>query len=331
MIIVELYDGQGLGNQLWVYFSGVGIAKKLKVPFMLLGYEKFKGQDFMHLHQEIGITKSDADTQRHYGSWGIFRERMFYDKNLNYFSSGYDERVLLIRGVTKLEGLFQSEKYLFGYENYLQAFFKVDQKLLKRNLVSNNLCVINLRGGEYKRHKNLILPDSYWKHAIENMKHKYKKTEFLVVSDDKKYASRMFPDFQVLDGGIGDCFAVLFNAKNLILSNSSFAYFPVKFGTQKNIVIAPRYWARHSDILGRWASPCNLYSDWLWQSPNGDLHTYKACLKEALETEAYYLNFYNVCSEPNSFRRRFLRELIPNKIRVVIKKFLSFFFPKHIG
>lgn len=331
MIIVELFEGQGLGNQLWVYASGVSIAKKLRLPFILIGYERFKGQNFINIPQELGISSVKADKVRQSRSWHVFKERLFYDPELKYFSSGYDDRVLSIKGATKLEGLFQSEKYLFGFETYLSKIIIVSKIFLDKSKVSKDTCIINLRGGEYKLHKNLILSKVYWMKAINNMKTIYGVSKFLIVTDDKKYAAGLLPGFSILDGGMGDCYATLFNAKYLILSNSSFAFFPAKLGVKKNLVIAPQYWSRHSNIFGRWASPCNLYKDWMWQCVNGDLASYEKCLVEAIETEKYYLNFYNISSEIDSFRLKSIKELLPLAFRKKIKKLLSIFFPLHIG
>ncbi len=49
MICNELYNGQGLGNQLWNYALARIIAKKNGYDFSILGREKFKGKEFMEL------------------------------------------------------------------------------------------------------------------------------------------------------------------------------------------------------------------------------------------------------------------------------------------
>ena len=47
MIITELYDGQGLGNQLWCYVTTRVIAKKNGYDFGIQSPEKFKGIYFI--------------------------------------------------------------------------------------------------------------------------------------------------------------------------------------------------------------------------------------------------------------------------------------------
>jgi len=49
MILTELYDGQGLGNQLWVYAACRSIAEKLQMPHKILSPDKFKGNSFLDI------------------------------------------------------------------------------------------------------------------------------------------------------------------------------------------------------------------------------------------------------------------------------------------
>lgn len=46
MIVIEFYEGQGLGNQLWVYCSARSIASRLGVPFILKNHQRFKAKEF---------------------------------------------------------------------------------------------------------------------------------------------------------------------------------------------------------------------------------------------------------------------------------------------
>ncbi|GAH68596.1 unnamed protein product, partial [marine sediment metagenome] len=49
MIVTELYNGQGLGNQLWSYVVTRVIALDRGFDFGIMNPEKFKGKDFMSL------------------------------------------------------------------------------------------------------------------------------------------------------------------------------------------------------------------------------------------------------------------------------------------
>ncbi len=331
MIATEFYDGQGLGNQLWVYAASRSIAEHLNLPFVLLGEERFKGKGFLHLDSQIGVLDDESSAVINSARWKSFREINFYDRDLDYISSGFDSRVLTLSGSNKLDGLFQSERYFFGKLDRLKQYFILDDSYKVKNPISEDTCIINLRGGEYKRHKNLILPQSYWDGAIENMKRMTDVRNFLIVTDDVPYARAIFPGYEVLDGGIGDCYATIYNAKNLILSNSSFAYFPVKTGGNSQIVIAPKYWARYANPFERWASPANLYESWLWQSANGRLFTYNDCQPESEKTMADYETNYFVRTSLDQVQKSGVRRFIPAVLRKKAKRALSLVFPKHFG
>lgn len=331
MIITEFYDGQGLGNQLWVYAAARSISEELDVPFVLLGADRFKGEGFLNIDSVVGISTLEALDVKNTETWKIFNEALFYDPELDYISSGFDSRVLALSGTNKINGLFQSEKYFFGNLERLSNYFILDRDFKTKNQVPEDTCIINLRGGEYKKHKNFILPDSYWKTAIENMKRISDVRKFLVVTDDVRYARAMFPGFDLLEGGIGDCYATIYNAKHLIVSNSSFAYFPAKTGLEKGAVIAPMYWARYSNTLGRWASACNVYEGWLWQDTFGKLHDFDTCFLVANETQAFYEQNYCVRTSMESVQRKKFKDYFPKGLRVQAKLLLSLIAPKHFG
>lgn len=327
MIFVEFYEGQGLGNQLWCYAAGRAIAKKLSVPFQVIAKNKFKANDFLHIQDKIDTDEQiEAIKPQH-----IFYEKKYYDVELDYFSSGYDANVLNVAPFTKLEGLYQSENYF--YEDFFQLvdFFPLNEQLITMNSIDAQTCVINLRGGEYKRHKQFILPESYWQNAINHMKQRADIKTFIVVTDDERYAKSMFPNFEIVSGDIGQCYATLYNAKHLIVSNSTFSYFPIKTGRNALNVIAPMYWARHQNSLGRWASVANIYRDWFWLSPNNELKNHEQCQLIAEQTGLFYEKNYNVLSIEQAFTPKKLNHYFPSIIKIPVKKILAFGWPRTYG
>jgi len=330
MIATELYDGQGLGNQLWVYAAARSIAEQLGIGFVLKGYERFKGREFLEIDPMVNVTVKE---QQYINECAVdrFYETQYYDGDLKYFSSGFDERVNQLRGHVQLEGLFQSERYFFGNLDKINRYIRLKQDWLTKVTVPDDTCILNVRGGEYKRHKNLILPMNYWKQAIKNMSDNTETTKYLIVTDDTKYARAIFPNYEILSGDIGECYSALYNAKNLILSNSSFAYFPAKINPHTPYVIAPMYWARYGNKLKRWASPANLYTSWLWQDEMGTLHTYNDCTNECDATERYYQSRYFVRSSHDQLLKKGFRQLMPITVRNYTKRFLSMAFPTKFG
>ena len=122
-------------------------------------------------------------------------------------------------------------------------------------VLDENLTIINIRGGEYKGVPNLILRKEYWQDAIRIMKEKTPKMKFICITDDISYANNIL-DFKVPSThlSIAGDYYVINKAKNLILSNSSFAIFPAWLNKNDPFIIAPKYWARHNVSTGYWAN-----------------------------------------------------------------------------
>lgn len=324
MITSKFLTGQGLGNQLWVYAALRGISKKLDMPFRMDGMENFKGAGFLEI--DPGRDESSPITQQN-----TFKEKMFFDPDLKYFASDYDDRVESLQSGTAIEGLFQSEAYFYEYASEVPNWIPLSDRMKDYAQQFQHVCVINLRGGEYKRHKNLILPEQYWLDAIKNVQEQKGIEDFLVVTDDRLYAKKMFPQFPVLEGGVAECYAALYGAKCLIVSNSSFSYFPVKTRLDKPYVIAPFQWSRFANEYNRWAAPANLYKDWVWQDKEGKLFSYEDCLVHQKATLEFYETQYNVLTTSEAIGPRTGLSKIPNSIKRPVKRVLSKIFPTHIG
>jgi hypothetical protein len=330
MIATAFYDGQGLGNQLWVYAACRSIAEKLQMPHKILSPNKFKGNSFLDIDFGLKETAKNG-SEKTKSALSVFHERIFYDQDLNYFFSDFDDAVLNLKPFTKIDGLFQSEDYFFGDLTLPKKYIKVKATHLEKKLVPDDCCIINLRGGEYKRHKNLILPKSYWHNAMRNICNLFGIDNFIVVTDDRRYAKALFPKLSVLQGGIAECYVALYQARYLILSNTSFSYFPVKTGIDKSFVIAPMHWSRFGNKYSRWASPANLYKGWMWQDAAGSLHSYTDCLQEVENTKEYYQNHYYISTVPSAVMNPGINGYIPIWLKKPIKKGLLLLFPKHIG
>lgn len=334
MIIIEFYDGQGLGNQLWVYVVMRTIAKKLNMPFIVLSPEKFKAKDFLDIDygevkQTNDILKRIENKEIHY-----FKETMYLDMDLDCFMIDYDEKVLDIKPYTKIDGYFQSEKYFFDDYEYYKGLLPIKPNLLDEKLVDKDTCVLNIRGGEYKNNINLILPKSYWQNAMEHIKVKFGIEKFAIVTDDQEYCKELFSDIKIIRAGIAESYIALHQAKYLIVSNSSFSYFPIKTKEEKPVVIAPMHWARFDNKYKRWSSPANLYTDWYWQDSNGKLFTYHDCLGSYTENMKYYITNYNVRVRDDitqHFDSFSIKKYIPKPLKDGLKKVIPYNFSKKLA
>jgi len=188
---------------------------------------------------------------------------------------------------SKLVGCWQTEQY-FDKE-------KVRDWVQIKNEYTNfvdDTCVINVRGGEYRGIRDVVLPQSYWNNAIGQI-HDFDPTvQFLVVTDDVPYAQSLFPRMNVVHRSIGEDYFMINKAKYLILSNSSFAWFPAWLNQNSRITIAPKYWARYNTSDGYWASSNIFTKGWMWLTREGRLETYEDVVEELKNSK--YAHLYNL-------------------------------------
>jgi hypothetical protein len=320
MIINRFNSGQGLGNQLWQYAVTRSIADKLKLKFNF-DMTNFKGHDFLDL---------DSGSLPVANPINHFYETLYFDEAFNLISSAFDPRVLQIKKNTALHGHFIDERYFFG--NLSQIKKNIKLKCLAYE-TDNDVCVLNIRGGEYKKYRNFILPKSYWENGINYIKNIKNINKFIVVTDDYCYAKFLFPKFKIISGSIHECYSALYTAKYLILSNSTFSYFPVKSSKVKKFVIAPYKFARFNSSISRWGCASNLYSGWNYLNKDGNLESYKACLKLRDETELYYRDYLNLNIREDYFlkKNRRISEFIPSQLKKPAKIYLGKLFPWYFG
>ena len=87
-----------------------------------------------------------------------------------------------------------------------------------------------------KDDKKCVELGNSWINAMENYKTKFNIYKFFIVTDDYRYAKNIFPKLKIIHGDIGKCYASIYNSSNIILSNSSFSYFPCRTGIKKRII-----------------------------------------------------------------------------------------------
>lgn len=327
MILIEFQEGQGLGNQLWLYATARATADVLGLDLFIEGDHLFKGKNFLKIYYNSAANLSNDLKD----SLIVYNEPFFYDNNFATYITYYDKDILNIKKNIILRGVFQSDKYLLKYQKKIDKILNFDTSFIGPVVkLDHNICVINLRGGEYKRFSDLILPRSYWKNAMTYMK-KYKgASRFIIVTDDKYYARALFPNSEIISDNISLCFKYLSIAKKIIVSNSSFSYFPISLNKNKPFVIAPAQWARFGNPLRLWVAPCNYYKDWHWMDSRGKIVLHKAIMKDLKKTWHYYNSNFEIKKNwprvPYNFYFNF-----KIKIKRLILKKISYFFPTLIG
>ena len=288
MIIGMFHQGSGLGNQLHRLVATRVKALELGVDWAMSyrhdgsGKEKgFKGSSFMDIGEwdkgkKLDVVHYNPQVERPEMVSGYWEEKKVVDDFGNDIRS-YDPEFNFIEDNTIIEGEFQDERYWEKYEREVNKWLKVEplgeqkgwicngediiwwEKPEDKNCVpykemSDNLCVIGFRGGEYRVFPDLFLTKEYWEEAIKKMKEINQDMIFEVHTDDKETAREFFPSAKIVQD-IGLNWRSMRYAKYAIIANSSFFILPRWLS--RGVTIAPRYWARRNTKV--WALPQNYY------------------------------------------------------------------------
>jgi hypothetical protein len=262
MIVTEIYNGQGLGNQLACYVTTRVVAKDKGFDFGIMNPHKFKCLDFMDLDFGLPVTGGSGreggppdtlpDDIQHY-----FKERWLYLSNGSNVTID-DLNLESIQDNTKIDGIFQSEDRIIHRKDEIRQWLKVKAEKDCYDYSDPNICIINYRGGEYASVVHFHLNGKYWDDAIDRMRKINPNFRFVVITDDVERASGQFPDFEVKHFDVGTDFTIIKNAHYLILSNSSFPYFATLLSDTVKYILAPKYWGRYNISDGYWSCGYNI-------------------------------------------------------------------------
>ncbi len=292
MIGTELIPGYGLGNQLFFYVTTRCMALEKGVDFGFINpgqignvFHSKKGMYFMDIDMGKEIPPEDKD------KYTIFNEqddRLFigvskHDMSNGCYVSGADKRIWDIEDNTLIYGNLQDQSYFEKYRDSIRQWLHVKEEAESYEYTADDLCIINIRGGEYTNHPELFLDRKYFLDAIENMKKINPNMRFMVVTEDEEAAGKILPEYERHHFDMGKDYVTIKNARYLILSNSSFSIMPVLSSTELKYAIAPKYWARHNISDGFWSSEQNIYSFLHYQDKKGRIWEADECRRELEE------------------------------------------------
>lgn len=287
ILATELLKGQGLGNQLFCYISTRCLALEKGWDFSILNREILannihsnKGMYFMDLDCGIECEKESFSNIYHEKEDRIHIGNSVHDIEHGCYITGADNKLFELKDTTLIYGNLQDEAYFSKYKEQIKQWMKIRPEYDNRQYSKENMCIINIRGGEYASNPELFLRRKYWLDAIKIMKKKRSDMEFMVVTDDLNAAKRILPEIPAFHFDLAGDYTVIKNAKYLILSNSTFAFFPAFTSDVLEFAIAPKYWARHNVSDGYWASEQNIYSDFMYLDRKGKLFTADECRHE---------------------------------------------------
>lgn len=297
MLVSELYNGQGFGNQLWAYVFTRVLSLDKEVQFGIQSPEKFKGFDFLDLDMgqkviggsgpEGGPPTELPDGIEHYYSERVILHPKL-DVDIRVFDPGFQEVI----DNTKIEGIFQAEDYIAHRKEDIRRWLRYEPKRLDIDFSDPDICVINFRGGEYKANPKIFLRRKYWFDAVAHIKSLNPKVNFVVITDDPPTARKFFPKYPIRHYGIHGDYQAINTATYLIVSNSSFAFFPAWLNSRTKICVAPKYWAAHNESDGYWCCSYNIVRDWTYLDRDGSTYDFDECVEELAKYQELHSEIY---------------------------------------
>lgn len=327
MIGTKLLKGQGLGNALFCYVTTRCLAKRQETEFAILGKEvlegiagKNNGLYFMNL--DFGLPAKEEEFPRvyHEREDRLFLGNSRHDCRIGCYVTGADRELFKVEEGTLIYGNMQAEEYLLPYREEIKQWLQVKPEYESDEFTRDNLCVINLRGGEYQGSPELFLGRRYWLKGMAHMRLLRPDMEFMVVTDDVEAARRVLPEVPAFHFTLDKDYVTIKNARYLLLSNSSFAFFPALTSETVKEIIAPKYWARHNVSNGYWASEQNIYSGWKYMDRRGKLYTAEECRQELEKYKMKSLRYKRVNQKPQGLVMKLMRlesELLYRASRIV--------------
>jgi hypothetical protein len=176
-------------------------------------------------------------------------------------------------------GIMQGEDYFWDYREEIKDWLKVKPEFDCTDFRSDDICVLNIR--DYEADPTLFLSRDYWVRAIYHMLSLNSNMQFLIITENPDMAKRLLPELadNVYHFDLAKDYSIVKNAKWLIISNSSFAYFPA-FCSDAHLIIAPKYWSRHNVSDGYWSRGYNISRKFTYMDRQGQLQSYTDVARE---------------------------------------------------
>lgn len=289
MIGTEFIKGQGLGNQLFCYVTARAIAAEKGVAFGTANQGQFannihsnRGMYFMEVDLGHSISEEEKKQFKTYYDHDIrlYLGNSRHDMEHGCYISGDDPGIHEVEDNTLIYGNMQSESYFMKHLADVKQWLRVKPEYDSYEYSRENLCIINMRGGEYTGSPELLIDRKYWLNGIKHMKQIRSDMEFMIVTDDVEAAGKILPGIEAHHFDMGKDYVTIKNAHYLLLSNSSFACLAAFTSDTVKYIIAPKYWARYNVSDGYWASEQNIYSIFHYQDRKGRLFTPAQCRQE---------------------------------------------------
>ena len=284
---VELHNGQGLGNQLWVILSCIGLAERHTRLPVIYGIEKFKAKGFINL--EVATRSGQSPAVQ------TLKEQKAYDRIYGLDITRHDT---LYGGLAehsavdslKIAGDLQSMSLLPKPLSRILSYVTLIDEVAN---LQKNQTSIHVRGGDYS--KTLCqVSQVYYKGAISFIKKSMPNAQLGLVTDDPIYASTWLPGVPIspqeeddqfderrachhMGSGIKQDFIKIYQSEAVIISASTFSFWAALLGKLRfpdKVVIAPAFWYANRVSRGWWSLPDSRVDVFTYFNKRGQLYSH---------------------------------------------------------
>ena len=308
MLAASIHEHAGLGNQIWRYVCCRVFAEHHGYEWGV-SHPGWRGP-FLNIDwgKEVNLNvEQDSDFSMVEGFKHYYKERFDHHKRAPGCIGYPDNKFYELPDNCYINGTFQRMSYIEEHREKICSWLTYDNKITDYS--SDNICVIQLRGGDYTTGHSM-LPPQYYQMAMQRMRENNPDIEFVIVTDDPGTASQYIPGVPVVGsavseekdqyqkniswykypgGPVGIDYSILNTAKYAIISASTFAFWPIWTNNDLVNVIAPKYWFDWSRSDGWWRMKDSIVNDqrWLWMDQQGGLYETNTCIEHAA---VYYDN-----------------------------------------
>ena len=302
MLAASIHEHAGLGNQIWRYVCCRAFAEHLGYEWGV-SHPGWRGP-FLNIDwgKEVKLNvEQDSDFRMEEGFKYYYKEKWVHHAKAPGEIGDPDNKFYELPDNCYINGNFQRMSYVENRRDDIFDWLTYDDKVTDYS--TENICVIQLRGGDYTTGHSM-LPAMYYKMAMKNMKENNPNIKFVIVTDDPNTAGQMLPGvpivgsavseekdqyqrniswYQYPGGPVGIDYSILNTAKYAIISASTFAFWPIWTNKQLHAVIAPKYWFDWSRSDGWWRPKDGIVNDesWLYMDMQGDLYESNVCIEHA--------------------------------------------------
>jgi len=308
MLAASIHEHAGLGNQIWRYVCCRVFAEEHGYDWGV-SHPGWRGP-FLNMDwgKEVSLNvEEDSDFKSGHGFDHYHREESIHHPVAPGEIGDVDKKFYSLSDNTYINGTFQKMRYIEKHRDKICSWLTYDNKITDYS--SENVCVIQLRGGDYTTGHSM-LPPQYYHMAMKHMIDHNPNMKFVIVTDDPNTASKFIPGVPIVGSAISDekdpdqknigwytypggpvgiDYSILNTAKYAIISASTFAFWPIWTNNDLLNVIAPKYWFDWNRSDGWWRPKDGIVKDdrWLWMDREGDLYESRTCIEHAT---VYYEN-----------------------------------------